>query len=180
MNHDGELDLVELSSLLLKLTGRAPGHAELELSLRELDSDASGTVSLDELLSWWSRKKREETLAVHEAVVSEAPAPAPKQVPPSPVPVQAAKPHSGYQLLSDARNLAASSAETFRTLRSWAVGTGPTSVRVLSFFPTRDSVAGSSSSPLPSAAGPWASSVCATSDAETGCGARRDLSLIHI
>ena len=78
MNHDGELDLVELSSLLLKLTGRAPGHAELELSLRELDSDASGTVSLDELLSWWSRKKREETLAVHEAVVSEAPAPAPK------------------------------------------------------------------------------------------------------
>ena len=45
VNHDGELDLVELSSLLLKLTGRAPGHAELELSLRELDSDASGTVS---------------------------------------------------------------------------------------------------------------------------------------
>ena len=134
MNHDGELDLVELSSLLLKLTGRAPGHAELELSLRELDSDASGTVSLDELLSWWARKKTEETLAVHEAVVSEAPAPAPKQVPPSPAPVQAAKPHSGYQLLSDARNLAASSAETFRKLRSWAVGTGPMSVRVLSFF----------------------------------------------
>jgi len=54
-NDDGQLDLGELSCLLTKLTGRAPGHAELELDLRELDKDLSGTVSVEELVRIFDR-----------------------------------------------------------------------------------------------------------------------------
>ena len=49
-NSDGQLDLAELAKLLEQLSGRTPGHRELEVAMRELDGDLSGTVLLRQIL----------------------------------------------------------------------------------------------------------------------------------
>ena len=56
-NRDGQLDLTELALLLGKLNGTRPSHAELELVMREVDQDGSGTISINEMVAWWSHSQ---------------------------------------------------------------------------------------------------------------------------
>eukprot|EP01043_Picozoa_sp_COSAG02_P050264 COSAG02_NODE_5148_length_4590_cov_5.242485_3_plen_462_part_00 len=186
-NGDGELDLAELSALLTKLSGRTASHAELEVNMRELDSDVSGTVSVEELLEWWGQKKVKEAIQTEQLVYSQlkdssvaigsttpsatVPVTEPASHSPAvstagslntpllvgndeidvetPHPQPQPEPHvtasasrdyvaGGKQILSDAADTVSSvahvSVDQMNRLRTWAVGTGPTSVRVLSVF----------------------------------------------
>lgn len=186
-NGDGELDLAELSALLTKLSGRTSSHAELEVNMRELDSDLSGTVSVEELLEWWGHKKMKEAIQTEQLVYGQLkdssiaigttamPAMVPATEPassnptvstagslntpllngndeidvetphlqPQSEPLETASTSRDYaagskQILSDAADTVSSvahvSVDQMKRLRTWAIGTGPTSVRVLSVF----------------------------------------------
>jgi Ca2+-binding EF-hand superfamily protein len=192
-NNDGQLDLGELARLLTQLSGRTPSHAELEVDMRELDSDMSGTISVEELLGWWGKKKVTEAIRMEEllyqmesssptsiATASDAFAVSPaasastmntassrgvkiedsldtpllvnndesdvENAQPQPEPesqqqVPGIAAHRDYtsgskKVVSDVAatvgSVAHASADRARRLKTWAVGTGPTSIRVLS------------------------------------------------
>ncbi len=194
--NDGQLDLGELSRLLTQLSGRTPSHAELELDMRELDHDLSGTVSVEELLEWWGQKKVKEAIHMEELLYNQTkdssamtasatfkvlpatgasireissaksveieesldtplliendesdvekaqPQPQPEPEPePELETVSGASAHQDYtidgkKMVSDVAtsvgSAAHASADKLKRLKTWAVGTGPTSIRVLS------------------------------------------------
>ena len=166
-NNDGQLDLGELSRLLTQLSGRTPSHAELELDMRELDSDLSGTISVEELLEWWGQKKVNEAIQTEQLVDSHMKSSThtvgttttstttavqtedglnTPLLSGSESDVENAESHpqekpathatEDKKMMSGVANTVGSAAHTsadhIQRLRTWAVGTGPTSIRVLS------------------------------------------------
>ena len=135
-NSDGQLDLAELAKLLEQLSGRTPGHRELEVALRELDSDLSGTVSLEELVAWWEQRLVEEVLVAEDIAAESAGQDASKLSVTDSQGEGLAAPtsHSADVAVAAIRAGKASAEARLRSVKSWADGTGNTSVRVLSFL----------------------------------------------
>lgn len=129
-NSDGQLDLAELAKMLGKLCGRVPGHQEVEIAMRELDKDLSGTVSVDELVQWWGERRLTAALVAEDMVMNSTSSDTSSAT--------AKSRNRGAESTSDTaaafQEGITSAEETLRNVKSWADGIGNTSVRGLSFF----------------------------------------------
>jgi hypothetical protein len=135
--------------------------------MRELDSDLSGTISVEELLEWWGQKKVNEAIRTEQLVDSHLKSSTPTVGTTATSTTTAVQTEDGLntpllsgsesdvenaeshpqekpathatedkKMMSGVANTVGSAAHTsadhIQRLRTWAVGTGPTSIRVLS------------------------------------------------